>query len=91
MTLTHIDNKAEPVWRCEARTHFPPVTFRRIRFADFGIPDRLEKTVYGEISSLRCCSPSECFFAGLTLGSKPRMLSRWIQCPPHSVGNPADR
>lgn len=50
MTLIEIDSKSEPIWRCEARTYFPPVTFRRVRFGDLGTPDRLEKTVHGEIS-----------------------------------------
>jgi hypothetical protein len=45
-----IDGKMESAWRCQARVYFPPVTFRRIRYMDFGTPDRVVATTHGNTS-----------------------------------------
>jgi hypothetical protein len=50
MILLQINNETEPAWRCQARVYPAPVTFRRIRYPDFGTPDRLEETVHGKTS-----------------------------------------
>ncbi|MBE0542274.1 MAG: hypothetical protein IH623_12885 [Verrucomicrobia bacterium] len=48
--VLRINSKNEQVWRCESLTSFPPVTIRRVRYADLGTPDRNERTVHGRTS-----------------------------------------
>lgn len=43
--VLRINSKIEQVWRCES-----PVTFHRVRYADLGTPDRIERTVHGKTS-----------------------------------------
>jgi hypothetical protein len=50
MRTIEINGQNETAWRCEAHTHSPPVTFRRVRYADFGTPDRLETKDHGTTS-----------------------------------------
>ena len=50
MRTLKIDGQNEPALRCESLTSFPPVIFHRVRYADWGAPDRMETTVHGNIS-----------------------------------------
>jgi hypothetical protein len=50
MRTIQINGQNEAAWRCESLTYFPPVTFRRVRYADFGSPDTIERTVHGKTS-----------------------------------------
>jgi hypothetical protein len=47
MTLLQIDHHPEPAWRCESRTVLPPMTFGRVRSAEYGAPDQKVTRVYG--------------------------------------------